>query len=240
MKRFLLLPLPALCLILAFIAYGCGEDGSPQTRVQQPVMQESAKSRVHLKDSNIVSIDSQTDTSVVTALAVINTSMGKITIGLFGKDAPITVRNFIGLAEKDYYDGVLFHRAARNFLIQTVDKNTKFKNRKPDWGKGGESIFGKYFEDELDSKTPSYRSGYLPGVVAMANRGPNTNTSQFFICLEDAVYLEHKWTIFGRVLDGMDVVENISELDVEPGPYEPDDGLPRKAVKILSVRIKKL
>jgi peptidylprolyl isomerase/peptidyl-prolyl cis-trans isomerase-like 1 len=240
MKRFLLLPLPAALLILSLMIGGCGQkDGSGGA--QSPALRpEAAKTNVHLKDSNIVSIGSVTDTAVVTAQAVISTNMGRIVIGLFGKDAPRTVRNFIGLSEKDYYDDLLFHRVARNFLIQTGDKNTKFKNRRTDWGKGGESIYGKYFEDELDPSAPSYKTGYLPGVVAMANRGPNTNTSQFFICLEDAVYLEHKWTIFGKVIDGMDVVEKISEMDVEPGPYEPDDGLPRKAVKIVSVRIKKL
>lgn len=167
------------------------------------------------------------------------TSMGSFVIGLYGKDAPKTVENFLGLVRKRYYNGILIHRVAKDFIIQTGDNTTKYKARKADWGKGGQSFFGEPFADELNTDTRSYRSGYAYGTVAMANKGPNTNTSQFFICLSEAYELEKKWTIFGRVLSGMNVLEEINSIEVEPGVFEPNDGIPVKPIKIFSITIKK-
>ncbi|MGA2296976.1 MAG: peptidylprolyl isomerase [FCB group bacterium] len=175
--------------------------------------------------------------AIITAKAVIYTSKGKIQIGLYGRDAPRTVKNFIGLAKKGYYNGVLFHRIAKKFLIQTGDPLTKSYSKKADWGTGGESIYGVEFEDELNPETASSKIGYVKGAIAMANRGPNTNTSQFFICLEEAENLEHRWTIFGRVTDGINVVENISNVEVLPSPRGTKDGLPKDPVKVFSIRI---
>jgi cyclophilin family peptidyl-prolyl cis-trans isomerase len=180
----------------------------------------------------------ENDTAIVTHTALLRTSMGNIVIGLFGEDAPETVANFIGLSKMNYYNGVLFHRVAKNFLIQSGDRNTIFQNRKPVWGLGGQSFYGGDIEDELNPSTPSFRRGYVKGTIAMANKGPNTNTSQFFICLEEANKLEHKWTIFGKVLDGMDVVEKISELPVEKSLRGKNDGIPLKPVRIYEVNIR--
>ena len=223
-----------------------------------PVINGCSKSRQDKAGSNSgnsnsrlnnISIDSKTlrpsnlkyeiDSSIVTHYAILNTSMGKIKIALFGEDAPKTVENFIGLAKNGTYNGVLFHRVAKKFLIQTGDPGTKSTSKKSEWGRGGKSIWNIEFEDEFNPRAPSYKSGYQKGVVAMANRGPNTNTSQFFICLEEAKYLEPKWTIFGKVAEGIDVVEKISQVEIEPGPFEPNDGIPVKPVKLYSVSIVK-
>jgi cyclophilin family peptidyl-prolyl cis-trans isomerase len=175
---------------------------------------------------------------VITHFAYVKTSMGSFTIALYGEDAPETVANFIGLIKMKYYNGILFHRIAKNFLIQAGDKNTLFPNKKTEWGFGGESFYGGEIEDELNPKTPSYRGGYVKGVAAMANKGPNTNSSQFFICLDKAKSLEHKWTIFGKVTEGLEVVEKISEVQVEPSDRGNFDGIPIKPVRIYSINIK--
>ncbi|MCS7177375.1 MAG: peptidylprolyl isomerase [Candidatus Kapabacteria bacterium] len=180
------------------------------------------------------------DTPVITHIAVLRTSLGEITLGLYGEDAPKTVRNFVELSRRGYYDGVLFHRVARNFVIQAGDPLTKDPKQRARWGTGGTSIYGGEFEDELNPETPSYRLGYQLGTVAMANRGPNTNTSQFFICLERAVNLPKAYTIFGRVLEGMDVVRKIAAVPIDPGPFGPEDGTPKTPVVIESVQVREV
>lgn len=179
------------------------------------------------------------DRITITHRAELMTSKGRIVLGLYGNDAPKTVENFIGLAKRGYYNGIKFHRVAQNFLIQAGDRLTRNSRRMEDWGTGGESIYKKEFEDELNPETPSYKIGYIKGTLAMANRGPNTNKSQFFICLEEAEKLEHNWTIFGRVLEGMDVVEEISNVHIHPSSRGGDDGIPRKPVIIHWVKISK-
>lgn len=173
----------------------------------------------------------QADSAVVdtagplaTHVAVISTSLGDIEIELYGKDAPKTVENFVGLAGKKYYDGVAFHRVVPAFMIQTGDPNSRDMKDRSDWGMGGESFFGGTFADELDPATPSYRRGYVTGAVAMANSGPNTNGSQFFIVLstQGAAHLQHAYTIFGHVRSGMDVVEKIGQTGMSgENPVEP-------------------
>jgi cyclophilin family peptidyl-prolyl cis-trans isomerase len=180
---------------------------------------------------------SPNDTAIITHTAALKTSMGTIILGLYGEDAPETVANFIGLSKLNHYNGVLFHRVAKDFLIQAGDRNTLFQHKKNEWGFGGESFYGGEIEDELNPNTPSYRQGYKKGVVAMANKGPNTNTSQFFICLEDAQKLERNFSIFGKVVKGMDVVENISNVPVEKSDRGLHDGIPVKPVRIYSVEI---
>lgn len=133
--------------------------------------------------------------------AAIHTTKGDIDIQLYTPDAPKTVTNFATLAKKGYYDGLTFHRVVPGFVIQGGDPNGD--------GSGGYSIYGPTFADELNPNTPSYQTGYKQGVVAMANRGPNTNGSQFFIMLADNDQLPKNYTIFGKVTTGMDVVQKI-------------------------------
>ena len=128
------------------------------------------------------------------------TNEGAITLELFDEDAPKTVENFKKLAGDNFYDGVIFHRVIKDFMIQGGDPTGT--------GRGGP---GYRFDDEL----PKPRE-YQVGSVAMANAGPNTNGSQFFIVTTDAApWLDGKHTVFGRVTDGMDVVDTISDLDTD-------------------------
>ncbi len=146
---------------------------------------------------------------------------GDIKLEFFEKDAPKAVENFIGLAKKGYYDGVTFHRIIKGFMIQGGDPTGT--------GAGGESIFGDTFADELNPDTDSYKAGYAKGVLAMANRGPNTNGSQFFIMLENYP-LPHNYTIFGRVVAGQDVVDKIGAVPTNPGDSPKDKVVITKAV----------
>ncbi|HEY1074759.1 MAG TPA: peptidylprolyl isomerase [Patescibacteria group bacterium] len=155
-------------------------------------------------------------------MVTISTTKGDITIELYESDAPKTTKNFKELAQKGYYDGVIFHRVIDGFMIQGGDPNGT--------GTGGESIYGDTFEDELNPNADSYKTGYKEGVVAMANRGPNTNGSQFFIMLKDTP-LPKNYTIFGHVTSGMDVVHAIGKVAVD------GNDKPLEEVKMTTVKV---
>ena len=129
--------------------------------------------------------------------AEFHTNQGLIRFKLFTEHAPKTTENFIGLIEKGYYDGLIFHRVIMDFMVQGGDPTGT--------GRGGQSIWGKPFEDEC---TPELRFN-KKGLLAMANAGPNTNGSQFFITTALTPWLDGRHTIFGEVVDGYDVVESI-------------------------------
>lgn len=134
--------------------------------------------------------------------AVLETNKGTIKFELLEDDAPKTTENFRLLAEKGYYDGVIFHRVIKNFMIQGGDPLGM--------GYGGESAWGGKFDDEIDKTSPLYQGHYGKGTVAMANSGPNTNGSQFFIMHKD-YGLPPSYTKFGNVIEGQDVVDAIAE-----------------------------
>lgn len=127
--------------------------------------------------------------------ATLHTNLGDITLELAPGEAPMTVNNFVFLANEGYYDGVIFHRVVPEFVIQGGDPTGT--------GRGGP---GYTFRDELEGL-----GVYDRGTLAMANAGPNTNGSQFFICLKK-VNLPHAYTIFGKTTDGLDVVDAIAAL----------------------------
>ena len=131
--------------------------------------------------------------------AVLETNKGNITITLYTKEAPKTVNNFIFLAQKNFYDGTIFHRIIKDFMIQGGDPLGN--------GTGGP---GYMFEDELNASLQFNK----PGMLAMANRGPNTNGSQFFITTVETPWLDGKHTIFGYVTKGMDVVKAIENVEI--------------------------
>ena len=141
-------------------------------------------------------------------LVTLYTKFVKIQFENYDADAPKTVENFITLARKGFYNGLTFHRVIKGFMIQGGDPNCGARASSGPCGAGGP---GYAFKDELNPNTESYKAGYVKGVVAMANAGPNTNGSQFFIMLED-VLLAHNYTIFGKVVAGQDVVEAIGEV----------------------------
>src|SRR5512132_4615760 len=133
--------------------------------------------------------------------AVVRTNHGTIRFELLEEEAPKTTQNFITLAERGYYDGVIFHRVIKGFMIQGGDPTGT--------GRGGQSASGGRFDDEIDASSAVYQQGYKVGTVAMANAGPNTNGSQFFIMHVDYP-LPPSYTIFGRVTEGQDVVNSIA------------------------------
>jgi cyclophilin family peptidyl-prolyl cis-trans isomerase len=155
-------------------------------------------------------------------IAVIRTNHGTIRFELLEEDAPKTTENFITLAERGYYNGIIFHRVIKGFMIQGGDPTGT--------GRGGESAWGQRFDDEIDAASAVYQRGYKAGTVAMANAGPNTNGSQFFIMHIDYP-LPPNYTIFGRVIEGQEVVDAIAST-----PTDPSDK-PRSAVTMEQVTI---
>jgi cyclophilin family peptidyl-prolyl cis-trans isomerase len=141
-------------------------------------------------------------------IATVDTTLGSFKIELFSQESPLTVNNFVFLAKQGYYEGVIFHRIMKTFMIQTGDPT----------GTGGGDP-GYKFADELPPKHP-----YEPGIVAMANSGPNTNGSQFFICTgSQARNLDNypNYTQFGQVTEGMDIVQKIASVPVGPSAHDP-------------------
>jgi len=133
--------------------------------------------------------------------AAIETDKGVIEIELLAADSPKAVENFRLLAEHGYYDGLTFHRIVRGFMIQGGDPAGD--------GNGGQSAWGPPFEDGIQADSPLYRGGYRRGLVAMANAGPNTNGSQFFIMHQDYP-LPPSYVIFAKVISGMEVVDALA------------------------------
>lgn len=186
-------------------------------------------------------------------VATINTTMGQIKVRLFPKETPKTVENFVTHAKNGYYDGIIFHRVIKDFMIQGGDPEGT--------GRGGESIWGRSFEDEFDMDLHNLR-----GALSMANAGPNTNGSQFFIVQCDSCdprmiqqmeqagieygfppevienykamggtpWLDFKHSVFGQVYEGMDVVDAIANVEVGRSDKPLED------VKILSIDVETL
>jgi len=137
--------------------------------------------------------------------AVLETNQGVIEIKLMPEVAPKACENFIKLVEKGYYNGLIFHRVIKKFMIQGGDPTGT--------GMGGESVWGSAFEDEVSPNV----SFDKPGILAMANAGPNTNGSQFFITTVPTPWLNMRHTIFGEVVKGYDVVEKIENTKTGSG-----------------------
>ncbi len=180
----------------------------------------------------------QLDLTKQDAKVTLHTNKGDISLALFEEEAPLTVKNFIDLAKTGYYDDVIFHRVIKDFMIQGGDPTGT--------GMGGESIYGESFADEFSRELFN-----LYGALSMANAGPNTNGSQFFIVtakevpaqmmgqMEPAGYpepiieaygenggtpwLDHRHTVFGHVVDGMETVEAIQEVAVNANDKPTED-----------------
>ncbi|GIX67911.1 peptidyl-prolyl cis-trans isomerase-like 1 [Caerostris extrusa] len=153
-------------------------------------------------------------------LAVLDTTMGTIEIELYWQHAPKTCKNFAELSKVGYYNNVVFHRIIPDFMIQGGDPTGT--------GRGGSSIFGRAFEDEIHPELKHTGAG----ILSMANSGPNTNGSQFFITLAPTQWLDGRHTIFGRVHSGMHVVQRIAKV-----PTDSNDR-PLEDVKIVKSSIK--
>lgn len=155
--------------------------------------------------------------------------LGDIKIELFADVAPQHVRNFDSLVSIGFYDGTAFHRVVKGFMIQGGDPNSKSKPKNT-WGMGEPS----------QRKIPAEFSNlkHKPGIISAARTSdPNSATSQFFICTADASFLDGKYTIFGQVVDGMDVVFEIEDTEVEKQPYGNEVSSP---VEKISMTIRKI
>ena len=141
--------------------------------------------------------------------ATIDTDKGPIELEFLPMDAPKAVENFRLLAERGYYNNLTFHRIVKGFMIQGGDPSGD--------GTGGESAWGGTFEDEIKPDSPTYSNGYRRGIVAMANAGPNTNGSQFFIMHQDYP-LPPAYVIFARMTKGIEIVDALAETPTTRGP----------------------
>jgi len=186
-KIFIILIIVALIAVSVYIAFPklFSKNGS----------QDKKENNIGISNSEIKNMSH---------IITIKTNMGEIRFATYDADAPNTVNNFITLAQKGFYDGIIFHRVIDGFMIQGGDPTGT--------GTGGP---GYVFNDELNPQTNSYKEGYKKGVVAMANAGPNTNGSQFFIMVADYP-LSNNYTIFGKVIFGQDVADAIAKLKTGP------------------------
>ncbi|EPQ67336.1 Bgt-3162 [Blumeria graminis f. sp. tritici] len=155
----------------------------------------------------------------MTTKVVLQTTMGSITVELYDKHAPKTCTNFQTLASRGYYDETIIHRVIPDFMLQAGDPTGT--------GRGGDSIYGSPFEDEISHSLKHTGAG----ILSMANSGPNTNGSQFFITLAPTPWLDGKHTIFGRVTKGMSIAKRLGL--VRTGPED----RPVEEVKIITARI---
>lgn len=153
-------------------------------------------------------------------VVVFETTLGNFEITLKPDVAPKTCENFLGLVGKHYYDGIIFHRVIKNFMIQGGDPTGT--------GAGGESIWGKSFADECKPNVKFDK----PGLLAMANRGPNTNGSQFFVTTATTPWLNMKHTIFGEVTSGYDIVKKMESAQTAAGDR------PVQPIKIIKAYVK--
>jgi len=190
--------------IITFLLLSFCSSGNEETVKEAEVQIDTTTTTIGEEMSDKV-YDKQPEMNINTNssyTAVIKTNLGDMTVEFFTDDAPITVNNFISLSKDGYYDNVIFHRVISGFMIQGGDPSGT-----------GHGDYGKYpgykFDDELNNQRP-----YEKGILAMANAGPNTNGSQFFIMHVDYP-LPYSYTIFGQVVDGFDVIDKIASVETD-------------------------
>lgn len=210
--KSLFLPLLLLPALAGLLLSGCGRGDAPQSFAPAPEVNPKVPAGAKSSGGKHAKIE---------------TEKGVIEIEFFPEAAPKAVENFRLLAEHGYYDGLTFHRVVKGFMIQGGDPLGD--------GTGGQSAWGGKFPDEIQRDSELYKAGYRRGLVAMANAGPNTNSSQFFIMHQD-YRLPPNYVIFGKVINGMEVVDALAET---PTTYGPDRGmsLPLKPLIMRKVTI---
>lgn len=193
--------------------------------------QENAKLNNSLNENNTMSSNTPKVPVINQELikkypfATIKTSLGDIKIKFYGAATPLTVTNFLQLAEGKFYDNVKFHRVIKGFMIQSGDPLSKNETAKASWGTGGP---GYQFKDELTGKEK-----YPQGTLAMANSGPNTNGSQFFIVTASpSAPLPPSYTVFGEVVSGMDAALKIENVKTTT-PDRPVENVVMKSIDLL-------
>jgi cyclophilin family peptidyl-prolyl cis-trans isomerase len=222
MKNYIIV---AVVLIIAFLSIyfllknrdSIGKEvNNVGTNLTNPVNDKVDLSSENNKNNTKENITKNNDTKKMNqeiTSATINTNMGNIVVEFYSKDAPNTVANFVKLAGSGFYNNVKFHRVIKGFMIQGGDPLTKDDSKMSMWGTGGP---GYSFPDEINTSAEIYKTGYKRGVLAMANSGPNTNGSQFFIMHADYP-LPPLYAIFGRVVSGLEVVDKIANTKTDAG-----------------------
>lgn len=238
-----------MTLTLVLLLAACGtssknEEAKSTTKTTEPKTEQKEGDQQVSKDGYP---QLSTEVAENEKLVEMETSMGKIKIKLFPKYAPKAVENFVKHSEEGYYDGLIFHRVIKDFMIQGGDPSGN--------GTGGESIWGKPFEDEFSNNLFNLR-----GALSMANAGANTNGSQFFIVQSPSVdpsmkeeldkagypkeiidaygknggtpWLDHRHTVFGQVIEGMDIVDKIAATPVG-AQDKPEKDVTIKNIKIV-------
>ncbi len=242
MKKQGLLVIFSAILILS----GCGTKKEDQAEKNNEAVEETKTSASEKGESQMYPQLSK-EVASNEALVVMNTTMGAIKIKLFPEVAPKTVENFITHAENGYYDGIIFHRIIQDFMIQGGDPTGT--------GMGGESIYGSTFEDEFSDKAFNLR-----GALSMANAGPGTNGSQFFIVQASRVdssmlgqmkkagypeeiieaysttggtpWLDNKHTVFGQVIEGLEVIDKMAAVQ-KNGSDKPLEDIKIESIEVL-------
>ena len=187
--KFLLLPL--MCFLT-----GCGLSSAPSAPADTEITKTDTLIEIPMaQEMNLQNPEISADADIVK----MSTSMGDIYIRFFEDEAPKTVENFVGLAKKGYYDGIIFHRIIDGFMIQGGDPTGT--------GMGGESLWGGKFKDEFSGKVSN-----IPYSLSMANSGPGTNGSQFFINTASNTFLDGRHSVFGEVILGRDIVDKIIKV----------------------------
>jgi len=205
----------AIIVLVAVVILGFGVFSSKNETTEL----EGSQTEVTL-EVNETNMDSNYDHASlkqhVTHTVTLKTNEGDIVIDMYGGLTPKTVDNFVKLAGEGFYDGIKFHRVIDGFMIQAGDPKSKEEDLRGEWGTGGP---GYTFEDEF---SPELRHT-AAGVLSMANAGPNTNGSQFFITLDQTPHLDGRHSVFGYVVGGMDVVRTIGSTPTNPGDQPVDD-----------------
>lgn len=202
----------AILSVVGFLVFGRGvTETISETENEASVVQsfeEQSEETITTNTNQTINNDMQNP------IAIVQTNFGSIEIELFSDLAPQTVENFVTLSQNNFYDGVRFHRVIEGFMIQSGDPLSKDSELVDRWGTGGP---GYTFSDEIHEGNNN-----ILGTISMANAGPNTNGSQFFINVADNTYLDDKHTVFGKVISGYnDVVEKISLVETLPGVNRP-------------------
>ena len=201
-----------LSILTLLLGAGCSQVKEQSNATQVKDANQITNTTNMSKKTNL---DNQKNLTAEYSQALIKTSKGNIKVSFYADESPITVNNFMNLAEQGFYNGTSFHRIIKDFMIQGGDPNSKDQNNRGIHGTGDP---GYKFEDEFNNHK------LVKGSLAMANSGPNTNGSQFFIVTaESTPWLDGKHTNFGQVVEGMDVVDAIENVSVDQrdNPYEP-------------------
>ncbi len=216
----------SIIIVLALVVFGVWYSNQTPTEVQNNTASSQQEEKINspevTQDSKPEVVSENNTNKIMNA--TLHTSLGDVTIEFLNTQAPNTVANFTKLAGDGFYDGVKFHRVIKGFMIQGGDPLTKDDTKQAMWGTGGP---GYQFADELTAGNHND-----VGTISMANAGPNTNGSQFFINTAANNFLDGKHTVFGKVTSGMDVVTKIENVKTVPGDR------PVEAVVIKSITLK--